>query len=337
MTQILRIKPGAEPILRKDWETITQFIESREWLALMPVLASDQQDPLTATLPAYGAFMLGFDFHLTPSGPKLIEINTNAGGLSTLIALTNDAQAKQKLTEQFLQAIKNEWLLFASEKPLRVIAIVDDDITTQPFFPEMQAFAKILCAAGYDAITCSPEELDQTKDGLALNGKKIDLIYNRLVDFRLTEARHKNIRDALLKGQVALTPHPAVYARCADKRRMVGWQHPVVPETHLLAERSREVWQNDRKRWVFKPPTGAGSRGVYRGDKITIGKLASLPPETIVQATVTPSAAADGSKMDVRVYTSGTQIIGAVSRQYTGQVMEMSSEKSGFKAVVLRN
>jgi hypothetical protein len=335
MPQVLRIKPGAEPITKKDWESMTQFIASREWLLPVPVLAEDQQDPLTAILPTYGAFMLGFDFHLTHNGPKLIEINTNAGGLSTLIALTDNAQARQKLIDDFLNAIKNEWSLFSSSQPLPVIAIVDDDVATQPFFPEMQFFAKVLTEAGYEACTCSPEELFFSADGLTFNGKKIDLIYNRLTDFRLTEARHKSIRNAVLSGQVALTPHPAVYARSADKRRMVGWQHPVIPETHLLSERSLEVWQAERKQWVFKPPTGAGSRGVYRGDKITIGKLSSLPPDTIVQKIVAPSVAADGSKMDVRVYTSGTKIIGAVSRQYTGQVMEMASEKSGFKAVVI--
>ena len=41
-------------------------------LSWAPSIARVDHGPL-------GAFM-GYDFHLTPNGPKLIEINTNAGG-----------------------------------------------------------------------------------------------------------------------------------------------------------------------------------------------------------------------------------------------------------------
>src|SRR3990167_1321334 len=45
----------------------------------------------TADLGPRGALM-GYDFHLTPDGPKLIEVNTNAGG-AFLNALLAQAQA----------------------------------------------------------------------------------------------------------------------------------------------------------------------------------------------------------------------------------------------------
>ena len=34
----------------------------------------DKEDDLVKERPPYGRFMLGFDFHLTDKGPKLIEV-----------------------------------------------------------------------------------------------------------------------------------------------------------------------------------------------------------------------------------------------------------------------
>jgi hypothetical protein len=76
---------------------------------------------------------------------------------------------------------------------------------------------------------------------------------------------------------------------------------------------------------------GNGSRGVYRGDKLSVSKLRALPADTIVQEWSPPGVSDDGTKYDLRVFTSGTDILGLASRHFTGQVMEMSSEKSGFK------
>ena len=39
----------------------------------------------------------------------------------------------------------------------------------------------------------------------------------------------------------------------------------------------------------------------------------------------------DDSKFDVRVYTSGVDILAIASRHFSGQVMEMRSDVSGFK------
>lgn len=49
----------------------------------------DLEDPLVWNKLPYGALLLGFDFHISPEGPRLIEINTNAGGLATVFSLVS--------------------------------------------------------------------------------------------------------------------------------------------------------------------------------------------------------------------------------------------------------
>ena len=79
-------------------------------------------------------------------------------------------------------------------------------------------------------------------------------------------------------------------------------QHALVPEARMMSERSVEEWVHDKKRWVFKPVDGSGSRGVYRGDKVSAAKLHSLDPTTtLVQRLCPPGISPDdGTKYDLR-------------------------------------
>src|SRR5574343_890774 len=56
---------------------------------------------------------LGFDFHRAPDGPKLIEINTNAGG-ALLVTLLNRAWGLATMADaaesQCLQMFRQEWM-----------------------------------------------------------------------------------------------------------------------------------------------------------------------------------------------------------------------------------
>ena len=95
-----------------------------------------------------GVFM-GYDFHLTVDGPKLIEINTNAGGAFLNSALLNAQRACCKAANDhfvlpvgggFETAVatmfQNEWRLQGRKVPLRTIAIIDDAPQQQYLFPE---------------------------------------------------------------------------------------------------------------------------------------------------------------------------------------------------------
>jgi hypothetical protein len=253
---------------------------------------------------------LGFDFHLTAAGPKLIEINTNAGGLATVFHLSGCPEEKAMMTAQFQQAILEEWALFTNaqtkqregrsgiETPaVPSVAIVDDNAEEQGLYLEMLLFADVLRMRGMFAVVCSPQELQWRDDCLVFVRKhcaehKIDLVYNRIApDFRLQDDGHKALRQALLHGSVCVTPHPAAYSHIADKRLLqaLNGKSPLVPLTCTLADRTVEEWAADKKRWVFKPPEGNGSRGVYRGDKVSQAVLKQLPPSTIAQELCPPA------------------------------------------------
>lgn len=189
----------------------------------------------------------------------------------------------------------------------------------------MLHFAKILELQGVYATVCSPEDLswDESAGLVDTSGHPINFVYNRLVDFRFTQAKHAHLREAALSGSVTVSPHPATYARVADKRLLLKLVSPVVPESHELSTRPIEEWAAEKKKWVFKPPDGAGSKGVYRGDKISKKTLRQLPETTIAQQMCPPSNSSNGTKYDLRVYTREAQILGVVTRHFTGQVFDI--------------
>jgi len=53
------------------------------------------------------------------------------------------------------------------------------------------------------------------------NNQKIDLVYNRLVDFGLDAPEHAALRSAWLEGGAVITPNPYTHALLADKRNLV--------------------------------------------------------------------------------------------------------------------
>ena len=79
--------------------------------------------------PPAGVFM-GYDFHLGASGPKLIEINSNAGGAFLNAALLRAqsaccaeadaplAAAAQGVNRRLMQMFRNEWQLQRGDRPL---------------------------------------------------------------------------------------------------------------------------------------------------------------------------------------------------------------------------
>lgn len=288
--------------------------------------------------------MLGFDFHVSSNGPKLIEINTNAGGLATVFTFAGHELIAKHIQILFLSALFKEYQLgrdyHSISQPLSYVAIVDDHVTSQKLYPEMLKLAAIIeqgisSHIPVKAVVVSPEDLELREDGLYHDGNRVQFVYNRLTDFRLTEPSHSDLREAALKGLIVLSPHPAAYVRYADKRNLTKLVHPVVPKTYLLSDKPLDEWAKTKKNYVFKPPDSAASKGVYRGDKASQSKLQQLPPNTIVQEYCPPGVSKDDhTKFDVRVYTRDKDILGLASRHFSGQVMEMSSALSGFKSAL---
>lgn len=323
---------------------------------------------------ARGVFM-GLDFHLSDEGPRLIEINTNAGGafLNLLLSRahisgceqTNDRQlALAQLTdleEHFYQMFLEEWKLHRGDQPLRTVAIIDQRPEEQYLYPEFLLFQELLSRRGLEVFILDPQYLQLTKDGLYHDSQRIDLIYNRLTDFYLEELQHQSLRHAYLNDQVVLTPNPHHHALYAHKANLVQLTDPhklsemgltleeqeliqnTIPKTLMVtAELEEQLWAN-KDAYFFKPVCGFGSRATYRGDKLTKrvwGEI--LQSSYVAQALVPPSKRSvkvgqevSDLKNDIRAYTYGGQVQLLAARLYSGQTTNFRTSGGGFAPVFI--
>jgi len=312
--------------------------------------------------PATGVFY-GYDFHLNSEGAHLIEINTNAGG-AFLNALLLDSQRETGLPGEalagdnpeaaFLDMFRNEWRQARGAAPLKTVAIVDEQPEAQYLYPEFLLAQAMFGRAGISACIVDPAALQSRADGLYCNGQRMELIYNRLTDFDLQ--LHPVLREADLAGSVVVTPNPAHYARYADKRNLVrltdadGLRALGVAETDIAvlqagiphtfvvrAEQQQALWEN-RKSLFFKPNCGYGSRGAYRGEKLTrrvFGEM--LQSDYVAQALAAPGERSVDDevklKYDVRCYVYDEKIQLIAARLYQGQTTNFRTPGGGFAQV----
>ena len=184
--------------------------------------------------PGTAGVFLGYDFHLAPDGPQLIEINSNAGGAllnarllraqrACCAAVAGMMPAEPSVESAFVDMFRAEWRLArAAARPLARIVIVDTLPAEQYLAPEFELFRQLFVANGIAAMVADPAELSFDGERLFCRGQVVDLIYNRLTDFALEEPQHALLRAAYLADAVLLTPHPQVHALFADKRNLVA-------------------------------------------------------------------------------------------------------------------
>ena len=86
-------------IPRKDFQSMAALVRTVEHLSSLPEYRKALHDRLPDVArfdPGHDAVMMGYDFHVGPEGPSLIEVNTNAGG--GLLALhAGDPESKNHL------------------------------------------------------------------------------------------------------------------------------------------------------------------------------------------------------------------------------------------------
>ena len=321
-----------------------------------------------------GAFM-GYDFHLGPQGPRLIEINTNAGGALLTAALARAQRScceamhwaftpnaeLQTLEQTFFDTFVAEWQLQRGDAPMGSVAIVDDGPTAQYLAPEFELLQQLFRRHGLAAVIADPKELDWREGKLWRQGTVVDMVYNRLTDFYLAEPEHRALRDAYEAGGVVLTPHPRAHALHASKRNLIALSDEetlaawgvsesdrsllkdVVPQTQMVtAERADEFWA-ERRRLFFKPVAGYGGKAAYRGDKLTRRVWSEiLAGDFVAQALVPPGERAtevDGVqsdlKFDVRAYTYAGKVQLLTARMYSGQTTNFRTPGGGFAPVVV--
>jgi len=267
-------------------------------LSWAPEIAHQDRGPL-------GAFM-GFDFHLDDDGPRLIEVNTNAGGafLNALLARAQRACCAEverglavgtanAFEDAVVRMFQEEWRRQRADQPLTSIAIVDDRPEEQYLYPEFVLAKEMLHKAGLDVAIANAAELRYEQGRLWAGGKPVDLLYNRLVDFGLDSPEHRPLRAAYEDGAVVVTPNPHNHALLADKRNLTLLSDPAtlsawglspelssalerVPRTVLITSDNAQALWLSRKQLFFKPACGHGSKAVYRGDKVTRGVWAEI-------------------------------------------------------------
>ncbi|MFU8816695.1 MAG: hypothetical protein ACNA7W_15210 [Pseudomonadales bacterium] len=337
-------------------------------LAAAPAIAAALPAPGHA--PAAQGILQGYDFHLTADGPRLIEVNTNAGGALLNIEMIRAAQAccdavaalmsgpNDRATEtQVLQMFLDEWRRARGDRPLARIAIVDEDPASQYLYPEFLLFEQLFEAHGIDAVLADPGELDFRDGQLHHRAGVIDLVYNRLTDFYFEADGNAALREAYLAGTV-LTPHPREHALYANKRNLALLSNPQqleawgvdpaliavlqrgVPATEIVTEAAAERLWRDRDRLFFKPTRGFASRGSYRGAKLTRKTFARiLEGDYVAQALVAPGLrlhapdAKQPLKFDIRLYAHRGTPLMIAARLYQGQTTNFRTAGGGFAPV----
>lgn len=323
--------------------------------------------------PGSSGVFLGYDFHISPEGPKLIEINTNAGGAALNAVLAQASRAccpevdgmltgaadPARVEHVFVEMFQSEWRASGRARPLENIAIADDDPATQYLYPEFRLFEAMFRRHGLSATIVDAAALELHEGRLRHGAAPIDLVYNRLTDFALEEPRHAALRAAYLAGAAVVTPHPRAHALYADKRNLIALTDEAFLRTLALPEdivrtllagiprtvavtpdRAEEFW-HERRRWFFKPAAGFGSRAAYRGDKLTKRVFAEILNGPYVaqeradpaERSVPPDDAPRALKFDIRNYVYRGEVQLVAARLYQGQTMNFRTAGGGFAPV----
>ena len=321
---------------------------------------------------AHGVFF-GYDFHLTNDGPQLIEINTNAGGALLLLEVASAQQAccnevenfvtgrvdTTDLEQTFVAMFRDELRTQRPGRELRRVAVVDENPDEQYLSPEFTLFKTMFRRHNIDALVTGPEAFLLEDGRLLVDEKPVDLVYNRLTDFYLQSPACAVLNRAYRDASAVITPSPYTHAVYANKRNLtvlcdadrlitLGANKPTiatlvrgVPRTELVTAQNADALWAERKRLFFKPTCGFGSRGTYKGAKLTRKTWDSiLSDKYIAQELVAPSerlVILDGNeqalKLDVRCYTykGEIQLLGA--RMYRGQTTNFRTDGGGLAAV----
>ena len=316
-----------------------------------------------------GIFM-GYDFHLQNNNenknitPKLIEINTNAGGAFLNLCLLNAIykndknNVADKLANEFVAMFKNEFAIFSNnQKNLQTIAIVDENPSEQFLYPEFEICQKILVKNNIQTIISSPENLSIQNNNLYYNNSiKIDFVYNRLTDFYLrSNAKNNALLTAYQNDFAAISPNPKIYDLYANKNNLINLSNADLLDNLNIDNQSKnillkhipkilKVKNNDteylwkqRKNLFFKTAEGYGSKAVYRGDKLTKKVFAEIIESDayLAQEIIPPSEHLLKNinavmKADFRCYCYNGKIQLVAARLYQGQTTNFRTENGGF-------
>ena len=351
-------------VAAENMRQMADFVEAMERVTALPgwrecVLANAPQTAQHSTkhaTPAKGV-CFGYDFHISDAGPKLIEINTNAGGAFLNLALL---KAQRDLNSDVAAIEKTIVDMFIAEGKPQTVAIVDDQPTAQYLYPDFELCRELLEGQGIATLICDPSELRLERGKLWHGTTSIDLVYKRLTDFDLSQPAHGVLREAWLSDAAVITPNPRNYALFADKRHMAllsddAWLTSiavdtatrkliaaVVPRTERVTAVNADDIRARRKKLFFKPATGYGSKATYRGQNVTTRVFDEiLKGDYVAQQLVTPPSrrvnvdgVAQDLKYDLRCYAYAGEVQLTAARLWQGQTTNFRTPGGGFTPVV---
>ncbi len=315
-----------------------------------------------------GGILSCYDFHLDGDVPKLIEINTNAGGFflnyellknSTICCSHTKGQSVENLEERIISMFKNEFKK-TTNKELKTVAIIDENPETQFLYPDMVICKNILEKNGIRAFIVDSKDLEIVAGAALYNGTPIDLVYNRLTDFYFKNQENKKFLPLLDSDATVISPNSKDYVLFADKANLLHLQNVdiykdvlsqieignlknTLLETILVnKDNEKSLWEN-RKKYFFKPINGFGGRGAYNGKGLTKKVWEYITTNSyIAQETIsanTKNKEIDGKeesfKFDIRAYTYAGTILLLGARVYQGQTTNFRTVGGGFGSVFI--
>jgi len=310
-------------------------------------------------LQTQGVFM-GYDFHITEDGPRLIEINSNAGG-GFIVDMIEQAVGSSQgdFSKTIYDMFQSEWKRAGRTTPLKTVAIVDTEPEEQYHYPDMCLAKSLLERQGLKVVITDPKDLRISEKILYHGDSPIDLVYNRLTDFDFSEQANAVLQDAYIRNAAVITPAPHHHVLYADKRNLILLSDPQrlfeigaspdqidalksIPKAGLVTSETAEMMWGKRRQLFFKPQNGFGSRGAFRGAKLTKKVWAQiLQSQYIAQELIAPPVRAvtvNGNdirlKFDVRVYTyNGVPLLHA-ARIYQGQTTNLRTAGGGLAPII---
>ena len=360
---------------RHDFEGMQESIRAVERVARSEEYRTrvlEYAPAIANSTASHAGVFTGYDFHIGTLGPRLIEINTNAGGAFLNMAARDHQIACCDIANEYLAQLptskqlegivvamfEREWSLAGRSRPLRRIAIVDDSPTSQYLYPDFLLARRVFENHGIRTHIADLAQLKLDGEQVIVDGEPVDLIYNRSTDFYLQSPEARVLRDAFERDLAVVTPHPKAHALLANKQNLtllsdgnvlagLGLDRGTIelltrsiPRTHRV-NAGDEGWWHDRKAWFFKPENGFGSRGAYRGDKITRRAFADVIGGAYIAQEFAPPGEriheTDGNakslKVDIRCYAYEGKIQLMAARLYQGQTTNFRTAGGGFAPV----
>jgi len=317
--------------------------------------------PERPTTPQPDGVCIALDFHVDADGPHLIEVNSNAGGWLLVLAAATaagwPAAEVARAEADFLAQFDRAWAEAGRSRPLTSIVVADRAPESQFLFPEFQRFVSLARSRGLRARIADSAALEVDAQGVKVSGERFDFVYWRDTDFELTAPGCASLRAACWDGRVVLSPGPLTFARYANKinltllcdaarLRAAGLtpEHADaiaarVPETRRVHPQDADTFWATRANWFFKPCAGFGSRGAFRGDKITRRVFSDvLTGKFVAQRLIPPprSPALDANtplKWDLRAFVQRGQVLAWMCRLYEGQTTNLRTPGGGIGLV----